>query len=138
VKWNHLGATTAQPWSGRPHKLTEWDSRVLKRIARKNRLSSVATLTTEFQTASGSNISTITVRRKLHEMGFHSQAVAHKPRSSCAMPNVSRSGIKLTAIGLSSSGNAFSGVMNHASSSGSPMDLSGFGGCQENATCPNI
>ena len=32
VKWKHLGATTAQPWSGRPHKLTEWDSWALKRV----------------------------------------------------------------------------------------------------------
>jgi hypothetical protein len=28
-------------------------------------------------------------------------------------------------------------VMNDASPSGSPMDQSGFGGCQENTTCPN-
>ena len=25
VKWKRLGAATAQPRSGRPHKLTEWD-----------------------------------------------------------------------------------------------------------------
>uniref|UniRef100_A0A8C8JAQ7 Inositol hexakisphosphate and diphosphoinositol-pentakisphosphate kinase n=1 Tax=Oncorhynchus tshawytscha TaxID=74940 RepID=A0A8C8JAQ7_ONCTS len=36
--------------------------------------SSVAPLTTEFQTASGSNVSTITVRRELHEMGFYGLA----------------------------------------------------------------
>ena len=29
----------------------------------------------------------------------------------------------------------FSGVMKHASPSGSPMGESGFGGCQENDTC---
>jgi hypothetical protein len=51
------------------------------------------------------------------------------------MPSVGWSGAKLTAIGLWSSGNAFSGGMNHASSSGSPTDESGFGGCEENATC---
>jgi hypothetical protein len=38
------------------------------------------------------------------------------------------SGVKLTAIGLWSSGKAFSGVMNHTSPSGSLMDKSGFGG----------
>jgi hypothetical protein len=43
----------------------------------KNHLSSVATITTEFQTASGSNVSTITVRRELREMA---QAAAHKPK----------------------------------------------------------
>uniref|UniRef100_A0A8K9XR22 Myosin IXA n=1 Tax=Oncorhynchus mykiss TaxID=8022 RepID=A0A8K9XR22_ONCMY len=36
VKWKRLGATTPQPRSGRPHKLTEWDRRVLKRVVRKN------------------------------------------------------------------------------------------------------
>ena len=48
-------------------------------------------------------------------------------RSPCAMPNVGWSVVKLTAIGLWMSGNAFSGVMNHASPSGSPTDDSGFG-----------
>uniref|UniRef100_UPI00358DF37F voltage-dependent L-type calcium channel subunit alpha-1D-like n=1 Tax=Myxine glutinosa TaxID=7769 RepID=UPI00358DF37F len=80
VKWKRLGATKAQPQSGRPHKLTERDCRVLKRMACKNRLSSVATFTTEFQTASGRNVSTTTVRRQLHEMGFHGRAAAHKPK----------------------------------------------------------
>ena len=50
VKWKHIGATTVQPQSGRPHKLTERGRRVLKRVVWKNHLSSVATLTTEFQT----------------------------------------------------------------------------------------
>ena len=78
VKWKRLGATTAQPRSGRPHKLTELDRRVLKRIACKNNLFSVATLTTEFQTASASNIRTITVPRELHEIGLHGRSAAHK------------------------------------------------------------
>ena len=54
-------------------------------------------------------------------------------KSLCDIPSVGWSGV----IGLWSSGNAFSGVMNQASSSGSPTDKSGFGGCQDNATCPN-
>jgi hypothetical protein len=41
------------------------------------------------------------------------------------MPSVGWSGVKLTVIGLWSNGNAFSGVMNHASPSGSPTDESG-------------
>ena len=36
--------------------------------------------TIEFQTASGSNDSTITVRRGLHEMDFHGWVAAHKPK----------------------------------------------------------
>jgi hypothetical protein len=46
------------------------------------------------------------------------------------MPSVSWSGVKLTAIGLWSSENVFSGVMNHASPSGCPTDKSGFGGAR--------
>lgn len=42
----------------------------------RNRLSSVASLTTAFQTASGSNISARTVHQELHEMGFQ----APKPK----------------------------------------------------------
>jgi hypothetical protein len=53
---------------------------LLKCVARGNKLSSVATLTTEFQTASGNNVSTKTKRRELHEMAFHGQAAAHKPK----------------------------------------------------------
>ena len=70
----------AQPRSGRPHKFTEQYRRVLKCVACINRLSSVATLTPEFQTASGSNVSTRTVRRELHEIGFHGRAASHKPK----------------------------------------------------------
>ena len=78
VNWKHLGATLAQPKSGRTHKLTEWDHQVLKRVACKNCLFSVVTLTTEFHTASGSKVSTIIVRWELHEIGFHVRAATHK------------------------------------------------------------
>jgi hypothetical protein len=53
---------------------------VLKSVARKNSLSAVATLTTEFQTSSESNVSTIIVCQELHEMGFHGRAAAQKPK----------------------------------------------------------
>ena len=53
---------------------------MLKCVAWKNHLLSVATLTTEFQTDSGSNVSTNTVHQELHEMGFHGRAAAHKPK----------------------------------------------------------
>ena len=60
----------AQLQSGRPHKLRERDHRVMKRVVSKNRLSSVAIFTTEFRTASGSNVNTRTVRRELYDIGF--------------------------------------------------------------------
>jgi transposase len=72
MKWKRLGATMAPPdKSGSPHKLTERDHRMLKHLACKNVFSSVVTLTTKFQTAYGSNVSTRAVRPELHEMGFH-------------------------------------------------------------------
>ena len=70
VRWKLLGATTAQQRSGRPHKLTERNRRVLKRGLSKKRLSSFATLTTEFQT----------VRQELYEIAFHGRAAAQKPK----------------------------------------------------------
>jgi hypothetical protein len=48
------------------------------------------------------------------------------------MPSIGWSGVKLATIGLWSSGNGFSRLMNHASQSGSPTDESGLGRCQEN------
>jgi hypothetical protein len=54
VEWKHLG-------------MHRW-------YATQNCLSSVAALTTEFQTASGRKVSTITVRQELHDMGFHGRA----------------------------------------------------------------
>jgi hypothetical protein len=70
VKWKCLGTTMAQPRSGRPHKLTELENRMLKRVVYINHLSSAATLTTELQTAPGLNVSTITISWELLEMGF--------------------------------------------------------------------
>jgi hypothetical protein len=56
-------------------------------------------------------------------------------RSTCAMPSVGWSGVKLIAFGFWSNGN--SGVMSPASPSGSPIDKSVFGGSQEKASYPN-
>ena len=42
------------------------------------------------------------------------------------MQSVGWSGVNLTATGLWSTGNVFSGVINHALPSGSPMDESGL------------
>jgi hypothetical protein len=135
--WKRLGTTTGQPRSSRPHKLTERDCQVLKHVTRINHLSSVATLSIEFQTASRSNVSTITVHQAPHEMGFHGLVATHKTKITCAMPSVGWSSVKLATIGLWSSGYAYSGMMNQASPFGSPTVKSGFGRCQENVTCPN-
>ncbi|XP_076358937.1 uncharacterized protein LOC143251552 [Tachypleus tridentatus] len=78
VKWKRLAKAIAQPRSGRPHRFTERYQRVLKQVARKNRLSTVPTLTNEFQAASRSNVNINVVRREFHEMGFHGRVAAHK------------------------------------------------------------
>lgn len=70
LKWKRGGITTALPRSGRPHKLKEEDRQVLEKVALENCLPSIAALTAEFQSASGANVSSRTVRRELHEMGF--------------------------------------------------------------------
>ncbi|XP_076347997.1 uncharacterized protein LOC143245519 [Tachypleus tridentatus] len=80
VKCKRLGVTTVQPRSDKPHKLTERDCLVLKHVARKNLLPAVATLTIEFQTAPGSNVSTRIVRQEFREIGFYGRAAAHKPK----------------------------------------------------------
>ena len=146
VKWNRLEATMAHMRSGRPqaHRTGPLSAEVSK-----CRRPLVATFTIEFQTASGSNVSTRTVSRELCEICLHGRAAEHKPKiklnsighihifsrcycGCCAMPTIGWSGVKLAAIGLWSSGNTFSGVMNHTSPFGSPLDEFGFGGCQEN------
>jgi hypothetical protein len=93
VKWKRLGATMAQRRNGKPLKLTE------------HCLLSIAILTTEFQTASGSKVSTLTVRQELHKMGFHGRAAAHKPKISIRTAKRRLGGVKLIAIGIWSSGN---------------------------------
>ena len=139
MKWKCLGATTAQPRSERPHKLTERNRRVLKYVAWKK--SSVVSCSTHYR------VSNCLWKQRQHKHCSSRSfmkwvSMAEQPhtslRSSYAMPSVGWSGVKLTAIGLWSSGNALSGVMNHASPSGSAMDESGFGGYQENTTCPNV
>ena len=114
VKWKccYCEVETSQPRSGRPQKFTEGNRRVLKRIAHNNRLPSVATVTTEFQTASGSIFSTRTVRRELQEICFYFEQPHRSLRSPCAMPRVGWSGVYFAAIKLWSSGSSFSGVMN--------------------------
>ena len=136
VKWKHLEATTATmapPRSGRPHELTERDRQVLKHIVCKNRLSSLPSSKLPLEATSaqalfvGSFLKWVSMAEQPHT----------SLRSPCTMPSAGWSGVKLTAIGLWSSGNVLSGVMNHASPSGSATDASGFGGCQEITTCPN-
>jgi len=126
AKWKRLGATR----SGRPRKLTERGRRVLKRVEIAFHLLHHSLQSTKLpleapsaqELGVGSFMEWVSMADQLHT----------SLTSSCAMPSVGWSGVKHAATGLWSSGNMFFGVMNHASLSGSLMDESGFGGCQEN------
>uniref|UniRef100_A0A672YKD4 Tc1-like transposase DDE domain-containing protein n=1 Tax=Sphaeramia orbicularis TaxID=375764 RepID=A0A672YKD4_9TELE len=72
-KWKCFGTTATQPQSGRPRKLTEWCQWMLRRIV------SAELIATDLQTSCGLQISSRTVRRELHGMGFHGRAAASKP-----------------------------------------------------------
>ena len=58
-------------------------------------------------------------------------------RSPCAMPSVGWSWCKACHQWPLEQWKSVLWSEYHASPSGSPTDESGFGGCQENATCPN-
>ena len=79
TKWKRLGMTATQPWSGMPHKMTEQGQRMLRHIVRRGRQLSAESIATDLQTSCGLQISSRTVCRELHGMGFHGRAAASKP-----------------------------------------------------------
>ena len=79
TKWKRLGTTATQPRSGRPCKMTERGQQMLGRIVRRGRQLSAESIATDLQPSCGLQISSRTVRRELHGMGFHCQAAASKP-----------------------------------------------------------
>ncbi|CAI9545654.1 unnamed protein product, partial [Staurois parvus] len=78
TKWKQLGTTATQPPSGRPRKMTEREH-MLKRTVRRSRQLSTESIAKDLKTSCGLQISTTTVHRDLHEMGFHGRAAASKP-----------------------------------------------------------
>ncbi|CAI9559058.1 unnamed protein product [Staurois parvus] len=70
------GNNSNRPQSGRPHKITEWGQRMLKRTVRQLFAVSIAK---DLQTTCGLQISTTTLCRELHGMGFHGRVGASKP-----------------------------------------------------------
>uniref|UniRef100_A0A665ULW9 tRNA-binding domain-containing protein n=1 Tax=Echeneis naucrates TaxID=173247 RepID=A0A665ULW9_ECHNA len=88
LKWKRGGITTALPRSGRPHKLNEGDRQVLERVALEKCLPSVEALTAEFQTATGASVSSRTVRRELHEMGFRGRVSTYNKPKGASSPRV--------------------------------------------------
>ncbi|CAI9542865.1 unnamed protein product, partial [Staurois parvus] len=58
--------------------MTEWGQRILKRTVCRSRQLSAESIAKDLQTLCGLQISTITVSRELHGMGFHGRAAASK------------------------------------------------------------
>jgi transposase len=79
MKWDREGIIKPPSRPGKPRKLSDRDRRSLRRVVTSNRQTSVDTIATEFRSACGSDVSARTVRRELHELGFHGRAAAHKP-----------------------------------------------------------
>ncbi|CAI9624324.1 unnamed protein product, partial [Staurois parvus] len=78
TKWKQLGTIETQPPSGRPRKLTERSQRMLKRTVRRSLQLSAESIDKDLQTSCGLQISTTTVCKELHGMGFHGRAAASK------------------------------------------------------------
>ncbi|CAI9616582.1 unnamed protein product, partial [Staurois parvus] len=78
TKWKQLGTTATQPPSGRPRHMTERGQRMLKRTVRRSHQLSAESIAKDLQTSCGLQISTTTVHRELHGMGFHGRAAASK------------------------------------------------------------
>ncbi|CAI9555132.1 unnamed protein product, partial [Staurois parvus] len=76
TKWKQLGTTATQPPSGRPRHMTEQGQRMLKRTVCRSRQLSAESIAKDLQTLCDLQISTTTVHRELHEMGFHGRAAA--------------------------------------------------------------
>ena len=71
TKWKRLGTTASQPGSDRPRKMTERGQRMLRPIVCRGRQLSAESIATDLQASCGLQISSGTVRRELHGMGFH-------------------------------------------------------------------
>ncbi|CAI9608548.1 unnamed protein product [Staurois parvus] len=84
TKWKQLGTTATQSPSGRPHKMTERGQRMPKCTVRRSQLS-VQSIAKDLQTSCGLQISTTTVYRELHGMGFHNRAAASSLTSPSSM-----------------------------------------------------
>ena len=78
-KWKRLGTTATQPRSGRQRKITERGQRLLRHMVCKSRQRSAESIAKGFRASTGINVSTKTVWRELHGMGFHGRAAACRP-----------------------------------------------------------
>jgi len=136
TKWKQLGTTETQPRSGRPRKITERGQHMLRRTVRRSRQLSAESIATDLQTLCGLQISSRTVRRELHGMGFHGRAAASKPYiTKCSAKRRMQWCKARRHWTLEQWRRVLWSDESRFSLSGNPMDKSGFGGCQKNGTC---
>ncbi|CAI9568513.1 unnamed protein product, partial [Staurois parvus] len=78
TKWKQLGKPATLPQCARPHKITEWGQYMLKCTLCRSHQLSAESIAKDLQTLCGFQISTTTVHRELHGMGFHGRSAASK------------------------------------------------------------
>ncbi|CAI9553003.1 unnamed protein product [Staurois parvus] len=86
TNWKQFGTTATQPPSGRPRKMTERG----QRLVRRSHQLSAESIAKDHQTSYGLQISTTSVCRELHGMGFHGRAAISKPyitKVQCKAPD---------------------------------------------------
>ena len=81
-KWKRFGDTKNTKRSGKPRKISNRGLRVLNKVVRENRWSTLGNIPTEFNKGNNNYISSTTIttiRRRLNEYGFRSRIPARKP-----------------------------------------------------------
>jgi transposase len=78
-KYNKEGTVENDKRSGRPKSLSDRDKRALVKVVRKNRKNAVEDYKNEINKVLSRPVSTRTVQRNLHEMGYYARAGKRKP-----------------------------------------------------------
>ena len=81
-KWELQGTTKNDRRSGRPKKISEYGTRQLKNILRSNRTTKLDSVTILFNTGKVDKVSSKTVARALHSLGFSARKASRKPMIS--------------------------------------------------------
>ena len=76
------GDVTNKPRSGRPIKISSHGCRQLKNIVKRNRTSTLKSITKLFNTGKVDDVSQKTVSRNLHKLGFYARKACRKPMIS--------------------------------------------------------
>ena len=82
TRYQQINSVQRRPKSGRPKSTTVHQDLQTALLAKRNQMSSAATLNREFCAASGVRISTQTVRNRLHASGLHTRKPAIRPPST--------------------------------------------------------